>query len=64
MKPLKTWQYETTSALQILKKNRINADYFERYYRSKSWESDEKQWRLVGIVLDGIIKELTEKESK
>jgi hypothetical protein len=60
MKPLKTWQHETTSALQILKKNRINADYFERYYRSKSWESDEQQWRLVGIVLDGIIKELTE----
>jgi hypothetical protein len=64
MKPLKTWQHETTSALEILKKNRINADYFERYYRSKSWKSDEKQWRLVGIVLDGIIKELTEKESK
>ena len=64
MKPLKTWQHETTSALQILKKNRINADYFERYYRSKSWESDEKQWRLVGIVLDGIIKELEKEESK
>lgn len=60
MKPLKTWQHDTTTALRILRKNRINADFFERYYRSKSWESDEKQWRLVGIVLDGIIKELTE----
>jgi hypothetical protein len=60
VRPLKSWKNDTTIALQILHKNRINADYFERYYRSKSWESDEKQWRLVGIVLDGIIKELTE----
>ena len=60
MKPLKTWQQDTTTALEILRKNRLTADYWERYYHSKSWEQDERQWRLVGVVLDGIIKELTE----
>jgi len=31
-----------------------------RYFYSKSWEQDERQWILVRNILDGILKELGE----
>jgi hypothetical protein len=60
MKPLTTWQPDTTRALQIVQRHRDSADYWVRYFYSKSWEQDERQWILVRNILDGILKELGE----
>ena len=60
MKPLKTYQPDTQTAIQIVKRHRDTADYQVRYFHSKSWEQDERQWILVRNILDGILKELGE----
>jgi hypothetical protein len=60
MKPLMTWQQSTDSALNLLKVKSESADYWVRYFNSKGWTEDAERWRLVKVILDGIIKELGE----
>ena len=60
MKPLKTYQPDTTRALQIVKSHRDTADYWVKYFYSKSWEESERQWITVRNILDRILKELGE----
>jgi hypothetical protein len=60
MKPLKTYQPDTQTAIQIVKRHRDTADYQVRYFYSKSWEQDERQWILVRNILNVILIELGE----
>ena len=58
MKPLKTYQPGTQTAIQIVKRHRDTADYWVRYFYSKSWEESERQWITVRNILDRILEEL------
>ena len=60
MKPLKTYQPDTTRALRIVKSHRDTADYWVKYFYSKSWEESERQWITVRNILDRILEELGE----
>jgi len=52
MKPLKTYQPNMQTAIQIVQNYRDTADYWVRYYYSKTWDTDEQQWKLVRLILD------------
>jgi hypothetical protein len=58
MKPLKTYQPDTQTAIQIVQNYRNTADYWVRYYYSKTWDTDEQQWKLVRLILDRILTDL------
>ena len=60
MKPLKTYQPDMQTAIQIVKNHRDTADYWVRYFYSKSWEESERQWITVRNILDRILEELEE----
>ena len=60
MKPLKTYQPDIQTAIQIVKRHRDTANYQVRYFHSKSWEQDEQQWTLVRNTLNVILVELGE----
>jgi len=58
MKPLKTYQPDMQTAIQIVQNYRDTADYWVRYYYSKTWDTDEQQWKLVRLILDRILTDL------
>jgi len=58
MKPLKTYQPDTQTAIQIVQKHRDTADYWVRYYYSKSLIESSGQWQVVCNILDRILEEL------
>jgi hypothetical protein len=60
MKPLKTYQPDMQTAIQIVKSHRDTADYWVKYFYSKSWEESERQWITVRNILDRILEELGE----
>ena len=60
MKPLKTYQPDIHTAIQIVKRHRDTANYQVRYFHSKSREQDERQWTLVRNTLNVILVELGE----
>jgi hypothetical protein len=60
MKPLKTYQPDTQTAIQIVKRYRDTADYWVKYFYSKSYENSEQQWVTVRNILDRILEELGE----
>ena len=60
MKPLKTYQPDIQTAIQIIKKHRDTADYWVRYFYSKSLEESAGQWTVVCNILDRILEELGE----
>ena len=60
MKPLKTYQPDIQTASQIIKKHRDTADYWVRYFYSKSLEESAGQWTVVCNILDRILEELGE----
>lgn len=60
MKPLKTYQPDIQTAIQIVKKHRNTADYWVRYFYSKSLEESAGQWTVVCNILDRILEELGE----
>jgi hypothetical protein len=60
MKPLKTYQPGTQTAIQIVKRHRDTADYWVRYYYSKSLEESAGQWNVVCNILNRILEELEE----
>lgn len=46
------------TAIQIVQNYRDTADYWVRYYYSKTWDTDEQQWKLVRLILDRILTDL------
>lgn len=60
MKPLKTYQPNMQTAIQIVQKHRNTADYWVRYFYSKSLEESAGQWNVVCNILDRILEELGE----
>ena len=58
MKPLKTYQPDIQTAIQIVQNHRDPADDWVRYFYSKSWEESERQWITVRNILDRILEEL------
>ena len=60
MKPLKTYQPDMQTAIQIVQKHRDTADYWVRYFYSKSLEESAGQWNVVCNILDRILEELGE----
>ena len=50
----------TDIAIQIVKKHRDTADYWVRYFCSKSLLESAGQWQVTCNVLDRILEELKE----
>jgi hypothetical protein len=63
MKPTTDWQPDITTAIRIVQDYRNTADYWVRYYHSKTWDTDEHEWKLVRLILDRILKDLTKGDS-
>lgn len=60
MKPLKTYQPDMQTAIQIVEKHRDTANRWVNYFWSKSLEESAGQWQVVCNVLDRILEELKE----
>ena len=58
MKPLKTYQPDIQTAIQIVQRHKDTADYWVRYYHSKSLIESSGQWQVVCNILDRILEEL------
>ena len=58
MKPLKTYQPDMQTATQIVQKHRDTADYWVKYFYSKSQMESAGQWQVVCNILDRILEEL------
>ena len=60
MKPLKTYQPDIQTAIQIVQRHKDTADYWVRYFYNKSLIESAGQWQVVYNVLERILEELGE----